>query len=83
MKERLTRCFLATFPELAHAEIDGASVETVASWDSLHTVVLAAVLEESFGVRVPARDYPLLRSFASVHDYLQRRLGASGYSARP
>jgi acyl carrier protein len=70
--ERLRRCFLAAFPDLAPEEIASASVETVREWDSLHAVILVALLEEAFAIRIPSRDYPQLRSHAAVTEYLTR-----------
>ncbi len=74
IEDTLTRCFMATFPGLSVAQVTSASVETVTQWDSLHTVILAAVLEEAFAVRVPARDYPALRSYDAVREYLSGRV---------
>lgn len=70
--ERLRRCFLAAFPDLAPEEIASASVETVREWYSLHAVILVALLEEAFAIRIPSRDYPQLRSHAAVTEYLTR-----------
>jgi acyl carrier protein len=70
--ERLRHCFEAAFPDLAPDEITSASVETVRDWDSLHAVILVALLEEAFAIRIPSRDYPRLRSHAAVSEYLTR-----------
>ena len=68
----LARCFLSAFPDLAPEEIPSASVETVEDWDSLHAVILVALLEEAFAIRIPSRDFPTLRSHAAVREYLSR-----------
>jgi acyl carrier protein len=70
--ERLIRCFQATFEGLATGDVPAASVETLADWDSLHTVILVAVLEEEFDLGIPAPAFAQLRSYASVRDYLRR-----------
>jgi acyl carrier protein len=70
--ERLRRCFAAAFPDLAPEELASASVETVKDWDSLHAVILVALLEEAFAIRIPSRDYPRLRSHAAVREYVSR-----------
>jgi acyl carrier protein len=70
--ERLARCFGAAFPDLAPEAIASASVETVEEWDSLHAVILMALLEETFAIRIPSGDYPRLRSYAAVSEYLSR-----------
>jgi acyl carrier protein len=72
-EEALIRCFRATFPDVPPRELPTSSSETCADWDSLHAVILIAVLEEEFDLRIPARDYPALRSYAAVHDYLSAR----------
>jgi acyl carrier protein len=69
--DRLGRCFRATFPELGVDAVASASTDTLAAWDSLHTVILIAVVEEAFGVRIPARDYPAMRSYDAVAAYLR------------
>lgn len=68
--DRLASCFANAFPELAPGEIATAGVDTVAAWDSLRAVVLVALLEEAFAIRIPARDFPKLRSYAAVREYL-------------
>lgn len=73
---RLVDCFAAVFPAVPVADLPGASVTTLSDWDSLHAVVLIAVLEETFAIRIPPRDYPGLRSYRAVRDYLG--LGAGG-----
>jgi acyl carrier protein len=69
--ETLTRCFRAAFPDLPIKDMPGASVDTLKEWDSLHAVILIAVLEEAFEVRIPSDDYPTLRSYVSVRQYLR------------
>ena len=69
--ERLRRCFEIGFPELSADHIASASVETVAEWDSLRTVILVALVEETFAIRIPSRDYPELRSYGGLRDYLR------------
>lgn len=51
-RDRLIRCFAASFPNLSHDEIVHASPASVASWDSLATVTLFALAEEEFGVNL-------------------------------
>jgi acyl carrier protein len=68
----LRGCFAVAFPELAPGEITSAAVDTVADWDSLRAVVLVALIEEAFSIRIPARDYPQLRSHAAIAEYLGR-----------
>jgi acyl carrier protein len=73
--ERLRRCFEVAFPELAPEAVATASAETMEEWDSLHAVILVALVEEAFAIRIPTRDYPELRSHAALLAYLQRVTG--------
>ena len=77
LDERLRRCLQVAFPELAPERVATASVETVEEWDSLHAVILVALVEEAFAIRIPTRDYPDLRSHAALKAYLQRVTGDS------
>jgi acyl carrier protein len=74
---QLVRCFQAAFGDLAVEQVPNASVETLERWDSLQTLILVAVLEEEFGLRIPAHDFSALRSYASVRDYLHDRRAGS------
>jgi acyl carrier protein len=76
--DRLRGCFAAAFPDLPPDQFASAGIDTVAEWDSLHAVVLVALIEEAFDIRIPARDYARLRSYAAVSDYLR---GAAGREA--
>jgi acyl carrier protein len=73
LDDRLLACLRATFPEVPPEALRTASTETLEEWDSLHAVILMAVLEEEFGTRIPTRDYPALRSYDSIQTYLARR----------
>jgi acyl carrier protein len=74
--EQLVRCFQAAFGELAVEQVPAASVETLQGWDSLQTLILVALLEEEFGLLIPPQDFPALRSYASVRDYLHNRIAS-------
>jgi acyl carrier protein len=67
---RLIRCFRAVFGRLTVEQVRDASATTLQDWDSLHAIILIAAIEETFGVRIPTDDYPALRSYALVRDYL-------------
>jgi acyl carrier protein len=69
--ERLRRCFAAVFPTLPPDEIPTASIDTVAEWDSLAAVTLAALVEEEFDVEIPDEALSELTSFAAVGDFLR------------
>ncbi|MEO8429921.1 MAG: acyl carrier protein [Acidobacteriota bacterium] len=63
---RLRRCFEAVFPELEPDGIAGASMDNVAGWDSIASVQLIAVVEEEFGITVPADRYEEMSSFEGI-----------------
>jgi acyl carrier protein len=68
----LRQCFGAAFPGLPEEMVAGASVDTLDEWDSLHALVLMALVEEAFGIRIASRDYPRLRSYAALREYVAR-----------
>lgn len=73
VNERLVRCFAAVFPDLPPSEVERASVETVAEWDSLAALTLVAVVEEEFGVQIHDGDLAELGSFAALRTYIDGR----------
>jgi acyl carrier protein len=76
--DKLRDCLAAAFPDLPPEQFPSAGVDTVAEWDSLHAVVLVALIEEAFDVRIPARDYARLRSYAAIGDYLRGAADGDG-----
>lgn len=73
VQQRLIRCFSAVFPQLPADQICGASVETVAEWDSLAAVTLVDILQEEFAVEIDFDDLTELASFPAVLHYLDSR----------
>ena len=71
VRARLVRCFEAVFPGLTPAQIEGASPERVAAWDSVANVTLLTVIEEEFGMEVPIEDLDALGSFERLLEYLR------------
>ena len=69
---RLSRCFLAVFPELSNAQIASASVETLPAWDSVASVTLVALIEEEFGMKFELDALDRLVSFRAILDCLKR-----------
>jgi len=51
---------------------DGASVETVESWDSIHHMNLILALEDEFDVRFPEDSIAELTSFSALRDQLSK-----------
>ena len=73
IEERLEKCFALVFPKLRSAQIRSASTEDVEDWDSLASIRLAAVVEEEFGIKIPADDLPDLMSFGDFEGYVSSR----------
>jgi hypothetical protein len=71
LRERLAQCFLLVFPELKMSEVYGASLASVAAWDSLTSIILANVIEEEFRVKLDYEILPELISFDLILDYLK------------
>jgi acyl carrier protein len=69
--DKLHGCFAAAFPDLPPEQFPSAGIDTVPEWDSLHAVVLVALMEEAFDIRIAARDYARLRSYAAISEYLR------------
>lgn len=72
---RLVQCFTAVFPELTAGQILRASTADISSWDSVNAVVLVSVIEEEFGLEIPAEDLDRLSSFQAILGYLGERVG--------
>jgi acyl carrier protein len=70
MQKRLATCFSAVLPELTPEEIIQASATSVASWDSLTTVTLVAVVGEEFGISIDDMDPAKFNSFKNILDHL-------------
>jgi acyl carrier protein len=70
-EERLLKCFSAAFPTLNSQQLRSASVDTVATWDSVASVTLLATIEEEFAIEVDIDDMAGLVSFDKILNYLQ------------
>jgi acyl carrier protein len=64
-RQRLIRCFQAVFPNLSDADAVRATTLNVSEWDSLATTILAAAIEEEFGIGFEPEDLEALQSFDS------------------
>src|SRR5438552_12722614 len=73
LRKRLIACFAAVFPDLSQEEIPLATVQSVASWDSLATLRLIVVIEEEFGVKASPDDLEQFFSFELILDYVVAR----------
>jgi acyl carrier protein len=73
VRERLTTCFLAVFPDLTTGEVERAGVDRTAAWDSVATTTLAAVVEEEFGIQFEPQAIEKLDSFQAFLSALCKR----------
>jgi hypothetical protein len=68
---RLAVCFRTLFPDLSSAEIPRVTASSMASWDSMATVTLVALVEEEFGIRMAPDDYVFASSYPLLLDYVR------------
>lgn len=72
VREKLANCFRAVFPTMPEASIPGASVATVAAWDSVAAITLLHVVEEEFHTEIDLDRLAELNSFESLVEYLSQ-----------
>jgi acyl carrier protein len=74
LQARLTKCFLAVFPELTEGQVTSASPSTVTGWDSVATLNLLTVIEEEFNMEIDFVDVMEDLSYSQIAAYLQKRV---------
>ncbi len=74
MQSRLTKCFLAVFPELTGEAVLAATPSSVKGWDSIATLNLIVVIEEEFGVEIDFADLMEALSYEQISAYLRQRI---------
>jgi acyl carrier protein len=72
-QQRLVRCFQAVFPELKGSDAARANTNSLAAWDSVATVTLAAAVEEEFGIQFEPEEIEKIDSFESCLNLLASR----------
>jgi acyl carrier protein len=72
LENRLVKCFSAVFPALTPDEIRAGGAQSLAAWDSLTAVTLAAVVEQEFSVQIDLFDLSESDSFEAFETYLCR-----------
>jgi acyl carrier protein len=70
LDEKLADCFQAALPGISRNELRNASMKTTPGWDSVVTITLVSLIEESFGVQTQPADIGKLTSFQSIREYL-------------
>jgi acyl carrier protein len=76
IQSRLTRCFLAVFPDLPAGAVLAATPSSVKDWDSVATLNLIIVIEEEFGVEIDFVDLMEALSYEQLATYLRKRIEA-------
>jgi acyl carrier protein len=78
---KLITCFQSVFPDLSESEIRKASMASLSTWDSLTTVVLISVIEESYQTQITDDELDLFTSFDLIDNIVaswsEERIGAS------
>lgn len=69
---QLEDCLSVVFPDVPRKQLCRASISSVAQWDSLATLTLVGVIEETFQRQIPADDLEEFLSFELILDYLSR-----------
>ena len=58
--------------EISEAEVEQASMETVARWDSIGQMSLIAIVEDAFGIEMEPDEIMQFTTYASGLDILRR-----------
>ena len=69
---QLEDCLAVVFPDVPRKQLCRASISSLAQWDSLATLTLVGVIEETFQIRIPPDDLEEFLSFELIFDYLSR-----------
>lgn len=69
---QLEDCLAVVFPNVPRKELPRASIGSTAGWDSLATLTLVSVIEETFQISVPLDDLEEFLSFEMILAYLSR-----------
>jgi acyl carrier protein len=75
IEQRLSTIFRAAF-NLEGDAVQRASRDTIATWDSIAAMTLAALIEEEFGQTFDLEEAAEWSSYEQVYSALRGRLGA-------
>ena len=70
---RLTKCFTSVFPKLRQSDVMDATLENVASWDSITAATLLTIVSEEFGIPIDYEVVDQLTSFVAIREYVTAR----------
>lgn len=75
LDQRLIECFQAVLPNIDPSDMRSVSMKSAPGWDSVVTITLISLIEESFGVDTEPEDIEQLTSFETIRAYLMRKTG--------
>ena len=71
IESKLVECMKTVFPAVSEEKLADASIENLEQWDSLSTVTIAALIEESFEIEIAPENLVKLTSFQNIASFLK------------
>lgn len=71
IESKLVECMKTVFPTVPEEKLADASIENLGQWDSLSTVTIAALIEESFEIEIGPENLVKLTSFQNIASFLK------------
>ena len=71
IESKLVECMKTVFPTVPEEKLADASIENLEQWDSLSTVTIAALIEESFEIEIEPENLAKLTSFQNIASFLK------------
>jgi acyl carrier protein len=71
IESKLVECMKTVFPTVPEEKLADASIENLGQWDSLSTVTIAALIEESFEIEIAPENLVKLTSFQNIASFLK------------
>ena len=73
IESKLVECMKTVFPAVPEEKLADASIENLGQWDSLSTVTIAALIEESFEIEIGPENLVKLTSFQNIASFLKEQ----------
>ena len=73
IESKLVECMKTVFPAVSEEKLADASIENLEQWDSLSTVTIAALIEESFEIEIGPENLVKLTSFQNIASFLKEQ----------
>jgi acyl carrier protein len=77
IETRVAHCFNNVFPALTANELSGASMTSLAAWDSMAHIRLLSSMSEEFGLELEMEDFDQLVSYALIVSFVRERSSSS------